>query len=159
MNKTATQGGPATFRPKVSTLTKLTTQQHQIMKRAKTLFGMIGAMAILVLAVSCSTTKQTESMLAKAGFKMVSAVTPEQKAHLTSLPPDQISVVERNGTRYYTFPDPAHHVLYVGRDAEYSQYQNLRVQQQLNEQQVNAAQGNSTGGWDAWGGFGGFGWR
>jgi hypothetical protein len=106
------------------------------MKRYKTLL-FIGV--FLVLAVGCSTTKSTENLLSAAGFKMMPADTPEKVAHLNSLPSGKITRVQRNGMLYFTYPDAKNRMLYVGHQEQYQEYQRLRLQQQLTEEQLSAA--------------------
>src|SRR5215472_12402315 len=109
---------------------------------------------LVALAIGCSTTKSRENMLSAAGFKMVPADTPERVAHLNSLPPDKITTVQRNGTLYYTFPDPKHNVLYVGQQEQYQEYQKLRLQNQMTQEQLSAAEMNENA-WGVWGPWGG----
>src|SRR5689334_25170534 len=123
------------------------------MKTFKTLLT-IGA--LLAVAIGCTTTKERESMLSAAGFKIVPANTPEREAHLKSLPADKITPVQRQGTTYYTFPDPKNNVLYVGQEAQYQKYRQLRYQKQLADEQLETAQMNENA-WGAWGAWGG-GW-
>ena len=120
------------------------------MKTFKTLLT-IGA--LLALAIGCTTTKERENMLSAAGFKMVPANTPEREAHLKSLPADKITPVQREGTTYYTFPDPKNNVLYVGREQQYQEYRKLRYQKQLADEQLETAQMNEDA-WGAWGVWG-----
>jgi hypothetical protein len=124
------------------------------MKTFKTLL-MTGV--LIGLAVGCSTTKSREDMLSAAGFRMVPANTPERQQHLNSLPADKITPVVRDGITYYTFPDPKQNVLYVGQEPQYQKYQNLRLQQQMAQEQMEAAQMNDQA-WGAWGPWGGPGW-
>ena len=114
--------------------------------------------ALLTLGAGCSTTKQTENLLSAAGFKITPATTPEQKAHLNSLPPGKVTVVQREGKTYFVFPDAKQQLLYVGQQAQYNEYQRLRVQKQMAEDQVQAAQSSAEPAWGAWGGWGGLGW-
>jgi hypothetical protein len=120
------------------------------MKTFKTLLT-IGA--LLAVAIGCTTTKERENMLSAAGFKMVPANTPEREAHLKSLPADKITPVQREGTTYYTFPDPKNNVLYVGREQQYQEYRKLRYQKQLADEQMETAQMNENA-WGAWGAWG-----
>jgi hypothetical protein len=106
---------------------------------------------LVALAIGCSTTKTKENDLSAAGFKMVPANTPQQQAHLNSLPNDKITTVQRNGKLYYTFADKKNNMLYVGQAAEYQKYQQLRAQQQLAEEQLNTAEMYNEGAWGAWG--------
>ena len=116
---------------------------------------MLGAASLLALFLGCSTTKQTENLLSAAGFNVMPANTPERQAHLKTLPPHKLTMVVRDGKTYYVYPDQAQQVLYVGQQAQYDEYQKLRLQKQMAEDQVQAAEMNSEAGWGAWGGFGG----
>ena len=111
---------------------------------------------LLAVAIGCSTTKQTENLLSAAGFKITPATTPQQQAHLHTLPPDKVTMVARGGKTYFVFPDPKAQVLYVGQQAQYDAYQKLRLQKQMAEEQVQAANENASD-WAAWGDWGGVG--
>jgi len=126
------------------------------MKRVGTWVSIVGVVA-LALGGGCSTTKQTENMLSAAGFKIMPAATPEQQAHLKSLPPHKVTMVQREGKTYFVFPDQKQQVIYVGQQAQYDAYQKLRLQNQLAEEQMNAAELNSESAWGVWGGWGGMG--
>lgn len=108
--------------------------------------------ALAALAVGCASTKSKEDMLSAAGFKAVPATTSQQQAHLQTLPNDKITTVVRDGTTYYVFPDRKNQMLYVGRDAQYQQYQKLRLENQMAQEQLEAAQMGP--GWDGWGPWG-----
>ena len=124
----------------------------------KTFKVLLTTVAVMALAIGCTTTKDRENMLSAAGFKMVPANTPERQAHLKSLPADKITPVQREGTTYYTFPDPKNNVLYVGQEQQYQKYQQLRFQQNLANEQLETAQMNENA-WGAWGAWGpGFAW-
>ena len=113
------------------------------------------AIALAALAIGCATNQFTESMLSAAGFKAMPATTPQQQAHLKTLPADKVTTVVRDGKTYYVYPDKAHQMLYVGQAAQYQEYQKLRVQNQLAEEQITAAELQPDGAWNAWGDFGG----
>ena len=129
------------------------------MKSFHTLLITFGA--LVALAIGCSTTKSREDMLSAAGFKMIPADTPDRVAHLNSLPPDKITTVQRNGTLYYVFPDAKKNMLYVGQQPQYEEYQKLRLQNQMTQEQLSAAEMNENtwGAWGAWGGGPYWGWR
>ncbi len=116
---------------------------------------------LMGLAVGCSSTANREDMLSAAGFKMVPADTSQREAHLKSLPADKITPVQREGTVYYTFPDPKKNVLYVGQEQQYQQYRNLRLQKQMADEQLSAAEMNENawGAWGSWGAGPGWAWR
>ncbi len=121
----------------------------------KHVLTVLAVATVLVIVTGCSTTKQTENLLSAAGFNTLPANTPERQAHLKTLPPHKVTLVVRDGKTYYVYPDQAQQVLYVGQQAQYDEYQKLRLQKQLAEDQVQAADMNADAGWGAWGGFGG----
>jgi len=121
------------------------------MIQAKNLFSLFSLAALLALAAGCSTTKQTESLLSAAGFQIMPATTPEQKAHLKTLPAGKVTTVQRAGKTYFVYPDAAKQVAYVGQQPQYQEYQKLRLQKQMAEDQLQAAELNSEPGWNAWG--------
>ena len=125
------------------------------MKNKLALVLAVAALAIVILG--CSSTKQTENLLSAAGFKIMPAASPQQQAHLKTLPPHKVTVVVREGKTYFVFPDAKQQVLYVGQQAQYDAYQKLRVQQQLAEDKVQAAEMNSEAAWAPWGAWGGVG--
>jgi hypothetical protein len=127
------------------------------MTRVGTSLGIVSTMALLALGVGCSTTTKRENLLSAAGFKMMPAATPEQKAHLQTLPADKVTMVQREGKTYFVFPDRKQQVLYVGQQAQYDEYQKLRLQNQLAEDQMNSAELNSEPAWGVWGGWGAIG--
>jgi hypothetical protein len=121
----------------------------------KILRALLTTGVLMALAIGCSTTQERENMLSAAGFKMVPADTPGKKAHLNSLPADKITPVQREGTVYYTFPDPKNNVLYVGEEQQYQQYRQLGLQKQIADERLNAAQLNNDAAWGFWGSWGG----
>jgi hypothetical protein len=130
-------------------------QKGENMKILKLL---IATGVLMALAIGCSTTQERENLLSAAGFKMVPADTPAKKAHLNSLPADKITPVQREGTLYYTFPDPKNNVLYVGLEQQYQLYRRLGLQNQMAAEQLNAAQLNNDAAWSFWGPWGGPSW-
>jgi hypothetical protein len=67
------------------------------MKHIFTGFNFIGAIALPALAVGCANTQQTENLLSAAGFRTIVANTPQRQQHLKTLPPDKVTLVQRNG--------------------------------------------------------------
>ena len=115
----------------------------------------LGSAALLTFVLGCSTTQKTENLLSAAGFRAIPATTPQQQAHLKTLPAHKVTMVVRDGQTSYVYPDVPHQVLYVGQDAQYQEYQRLRLQNQMAQDQVQAAEMNTEPGWGVWGGFGG----
>jgi hypothetical protein len=76
--------------------------------------------------------RDTETMLAAAGFHMRPADTPERQEDLRSMPPHQIVSRTEGGNIVYIYADPDNcHCLYVGGNKEYSEYERLRVQREF----------------------------
>ena len=118
------------------------------------------AVVLMGLAVGCSTTSDREDMLLSAGFRMEPVDTPARQARFNSLPADKFTSVVRDGTTYYTFPDPKRNMLYVGQERQYRKYRDLRQQKQMADEQLEAAQMNEND-WATWGTWGGpvWAWR
>ena len=100
-------------------------------------FHLIGAIAIIALALGCAAnTQQTENLLSAAGFRTVLANTPQRQAHLKTLPPDKTVLIQRNGKNYYVYADPAHYQIFVGTPSQYQKYQQLRLANNLVQDQL-----------------------
>jgi hypothetical protein len=125
------------------------------MNRITCVLSVLSIAALVALATGCSTTKQTENLLAAAGFKITPATTPDQKAHLKSLPAGKVTTVQRSGITYFVFPDAARQVLYIGQQPQYQEYQKLRLQNQMAMDQLQAAELNSDPAWNQWGAWDG----
>ena len=133
------------------------------MKQIQTAFKMIGVTALLALIVGCATTSSTqnkESMLVASGFKTVTPKTAAQQQKLQKLPPGKVTMINKKGKAYYIFPDPAQNRAYVGGPKQYQEYQQLRAEKKLaNENLETAAMYQDAemdwGGWGAgWGPMG-----
>ena len=125
------------------------------MKKVTALLSMIGGASLLALLVGCATTRQTEDLLSAAGFKIVPATTPELQARLKTIPAHKVTMVQRDGKAYFVYPDVTQKVFYVGQNGQYQRYQQLREQNQLAQEQLNAAELNADwGAWESWGGEG-----
>jgi hypothetical protein len=117
--------------------------------------ALLSVAVLLSLAVGCSTTPQTENLLIAAGFTSMPATTDAQRAHLKTLTPNKVTTVVRDGKTYFVFPDVKQEVLYVGQQPQYEEYQKLRLQKQMADEELQTAEMNSEpafGVWGAWGG-------
>jgi len=116
---------------------------------------------VIVAAGGCATlqaagTRSTERVLSAAGFHIETADTPEKVAELQRLPARQVLPQTRDGRTSYVYRDPTVcDCLYVGGEPEYQQYQKLRLQKDIADEESNAA---LTQGWAPWGGWGPAGW-
>ncbi len=119
-------------------------------------FSRIGALAVLALALGCAAnTQSTENLLSAAGFRTIFANTPQRQQHLKALPPNRVTLVQRNGKNYYVYADPAHYQIYVGNPSQYQQYQQLRLARNLAQDQLATAELNQQAAtnWEMWGPF------
>jgi hypothetical protein len=114
---------------------------------------MIGAFALVVLAMGCAQTGQTENLLSAAGFRIIIATTPQQQHHLQTLPPYKVTMARRNGKTYYVYADPAHNQIYVGTQFQYYRYRDLRLEKNLAQENLQTSELNAETamGWDVWG--------
>ena len=116
-------------------------------------FRLMGAFALLAFALGCANTPQTENLLSAAGFTTKLATTAQQQQHLKTLVPNKVTLVQRKGKTYYVYADPAHHQIYVGNQAQYQRYQQLRQANNLAQENLEAAELNQEAsmGWGVWG--------
>jgi len=122
-----------------------------------------GVVAVLVVALLAGCTaiekkdaRQTESILAAAGFQMKPADTPDRVAHLQLLRPLKLVPHDRDGKLVYVYADPkACKCIWVGDQAAYQRFQQLALQQQIAQEQMMTAQMNEDAAmnWGLWGPF------
>ena len=126
-------------------------------------FNLIGAIALLALAVSCTSTQtqNKENLLIAAGFKVIMPKTAAQQQKLQALPADKVTLVQKDGKTYYVFPDAANNQAYVGGPTQYQAYKQLRLANKLANENLEAAEMNQDASmdWGTWGGWGAPGWR
>jgi hypothetical protein len=136
------------------------------MKHLFTGFSLIGAFALLALAVGCTSTQtqSKENLLIAAGFKVIVPRNAAQQQKLQTLPADKVTLVQKDGKTYYVFPDAANNQAYVGDSAQYQAYKQLRLANKLANENLEAAEMNQEtsmdlGAWGGWGARGGMGRR
>jgi hypothetical protein len=115
------------------------------MKHIFTGFNLIGAIGLLAMALGCANTQHTENLLSAAGFRTIIANTPQRQEQLAALPPNKVRLVQRNGNNYYVYADHAHYQVFVGTPSQYQKYQQLRLANNLAQDQLETAQMNSWG--------------
>jgi hypothetical protein len=74
---------------------------------------------------------QQEQVLLSSGFKVKSASTARQRAHIQTLPGNEFTVVKENGNTYYLYPDKKDNRLYAGDQYAYRAYQRYVKDRQL----------------------------
>jgi hypothetical protein len=123
------------------------------MKQIFTRLSLIGAFALILLAVGCAQMEQTENLLSAAGFRVVVAATPQQQHHLKTLTPYKVTAVRRNGKPYYVYADPSQNLIYVGSQFQYYRYRDLRLEKNLAQEDVQTSELNADQAqdWDVWG--------
>jgi hypothetical protein len=84
--------------------------------------------------------KDTEQLLAEAGFKMKLADTPAKMAHLKTLSQHKIVPHQKDGAVYYIYADAANcQCFYWGQDQSYRNFLLLQEQQNIaNEDRMTA---------------------
>src|SRR5215475_3401476 len=127
-------------------------------KRTKTNIILIFAAAATTLFVTgCAGvgSGNTTSLLTAAGFRARTPQTPKQQELYAALPPYKVqqATVPGKGV-FYVYKDANAGVAYIGREAEYQQYKQLCIQQQIAQDYYMAAQMNTVyarGWYGAWG--------
>ena len=152
------------YHQQVTNQTKqLTRKNGKDVKHIFTGFNLIGAFALLALAVGCTSTQtqNKENLLIAAGFKVIVPHTATQQQKLQALPADKVTLIQKDGKPYYVSPDAANNQAYVGGPTQYQAYKQLRLANKLANENLEAAEMNQDASmnWGAWGGWGAPGWR
>jgi hypothetical protein len=101
-----------------------------------------------IAAAGCALTPQqralkVEPLLSAAGFKMLPADTPKRQSVLASVPPYQLRYFVHQGKPRYIYADPQNcNCLYVGNQVAYSHYEQLKLEEQMTNEQAQAAEMN-----------------
>ena len=136
------------------------TKRKKDMKRLFSPLSILGAVAFLAVAAGCTTPgqgplstagAQTEGFLISAGFKTKTPSTPKQQEHFKTLTPNKIMTRHRNGKTYYVYADAAQNQLYIGNQAQYQKYQQIRKANNLVEDQIYSEAMGDWGAWEPWG--------
>ena len=123
------------------------------------LFVLIG---LIITFGACAAMKNQEAMgvertLAAAGFQMKFADTPEKMDHLRTMEQRTVFPTQKDGKLYYMYADATScKCLYVGTEKAYQRYQKLAIEQQIAQNQRNAAEmyQMSAMNWGMWGPWG-----
>ena len=122
---------------------------------------LLATTAIALLASGCTYFRRedadhTESTLAAAGFQMKPADTPKREAALAKFPVRKLVSRVREGQVTYFYADPDFcKCLYYGNQQQYGRYKQLAIQQQIAQEQIDAAEMNENTAmdWGMWGPF------
>lgn len=114
-----------------------------------------GAAAILLTGCASVGSGNTTSLLTAAGFRARTPQTPKQQELYAALPAYKVQQASVPGKGiFYVYKDANAGVAYIGREAEYQQYKQLCIQQQIASDYYMAAQMNTVyarGWYGAWG--------
>ena len=108
-------------------------------------------------AIMESNAQSTEQMLAAAGFQRKIAQTPAQFANMQAMPQRKLVPQVWGGQTMYVYTDAQFcECVYVGTEANYQEYQKMKFQKELADEQHDTAQMESTAppppfAWEAWG--------
>ncbi len=127
------------------------------MRQVSTLLVLVliaSASALGCAAIERAEARNTEDLLAAAGFRQLPADNPQRIDALAALKPRTLTSVVRNGTNYFVYPDPTNcNCLYVGSEANYDEYKRLALEKQIADEQVMAAEDaqDAAFDWGLWG--------
>lgn len=77
-----------------------------------------------------------ETELLNLGFKVLVATTPVQEEWVRRLPPGKVKPLQRNGKKYFVFPDASKKQVYVGGPNEYEAYHQLHPESALGTEEA-----------------------
>jgi hypothetical protein len=120
----------------------------------RTFWTSLAALAASAALAGCASigAPEKEGQLAAAGFVQRPADTPAKMAKLQALPQNQIVVAQRKGHNVYIYADAAGcGCAYIGNDAAYQQYQQIRTANNIAQMQETTAILNQEAAMD-WGG-------
>jgi len=130
--------------------------------RSKTSWpGSILTVAVLAGALGCAAqqARQMDGMLAAAGYQVRPANTPEKLQQLKTLKPRALlQMTKVSGSPYWVVADPTIcQCLYVGNEAAYQRYEQLKLRKEYADEQMQTAEMNEDAAmdWGAWGPWGG----
>ena len=111
--------------------------KHCLNYRWTILLKVVWALAVSALVAGCATTptpRVDESELSSLGFKVLVATTPVQQDWVRNLTPGQINPMQRNGNKFFIYPDASRNQIYIGGPNEYKAYQELHPESQPSTQ-------------------------
>ena len=119
------------------------------MRKYNSAFGL--ALSVLLYS-GCASMEKNDAMdmedtLAAAGFRMKTANTPEQSAHLQKLTQRKLVRHEKDGKPLWIYADAKYcNCLYAGGEKAFQEYSKLTLKKQIAEENQDAAMM----GWGMW---------
>jgi len=87
--------------------------------------GTSAVMMAIAAGAAAATPRVDESQLLDLGFKVLVATTKVQQDWVKRLPPGQIRPMQRNGKKFFIYPDASKNQVYVGGPKEFEAYRQL----------------------------------
>jgi hypothetical protein len=106
---------------------------------------------VLLLPACTSHLQQKENFLREAGFRPVTPTTPAQIAKMNSLPQGKITQIHHRGKTLFLLADAKQHLVLVGGNPQFEQYQQILYKKQVDPAIENRAFDKAIeydGGWD-----------
>src|SRR5271154_3153535 len=126
--------------------------------KPSTILALVIAIAIgsLLFLGGCAsvTAGNTESLLAAAGFVARTPQTPKQQQLYTDAPAYKVERITVKGKIFYAYKDEAKGIAYVGNEAQYQKYKELAIQQNIAQENYQAAEMNQQAAWGWYGAYG-----
>lgn len=97
------------------------TNRHRVRRRA-----VLTALAVSVFVAGCAATgpqRVDESELQALGFHVLGAATTVQQDWIQTLPPGEIRPMQRNGRKFFIYPDAPGKRIFIGGPKEFAAYQ------------------------------------
>jgi hypothetical protein len=96
--------------------------------------------------------ENTENLLSAAGFDVIPANSPARQKSLSALTPFTIVRNWDGDEARYAYADPEQNILFSGNQSAYAKYQQFRLQQQIANANIQAAQLNMNAAhqWNDW---------
>ena len=112
------------------------------MQKRLSLTSVLCAVAVLVFVAGCASTgttttaasPQKESMLQQAGFITKTVTTPKQQQQVSVLPAGKVSAVTYKGKLYYVYPTGKKDQIYVGKQAQYNAFKEIKQKAKMAQQ-------------------------
>jgi hypothetical protein len=111
------------------------------------------ALTMMAALYGCASyeAQNKETLLSAAGFRTRTPATPQQQAMFNRMAPYKVERRVRNGKVLYAFADKQKNLVYIGGESEYQRYKQLGLQQQIAQNQLEAAQINEEASLYNWG--------
>jgi hypothetical protein len=103
--------------------------------------GLLLIIAVVASFAGCAGTQvqNKESLLSAAGFRKRTPSTQEQWAMYNRMTPYKLERNTSKGKALYTYADKQKGVIYIGGDKAYQRYRQLRIQQSVAEEELEAS--------------------